>query len=47
LKEEAPFYDLKIELAQDFTKLSFVEIVKSNLKAEKDSLELKTIGEPK
>ncbi len=47
LKEEAPFYDLKIELAQDFTKLSFVEIVKSNLKVEKDSLELKTIGEPK
>ena len=47
LKKEAPFYDLKIELAQDFTKLSFVEIVKSNLKAEKDSLEIKTIGEPK
>lgn len=47
LKEEAPFYDLKVELAQDFTKLAFVEIVKSNLKNEMDSLELKTIGEPK
>ncbi len=47
LREEAPFYDLKVELAQDFTRISFVEIVKSNLKSEKDSLELKTIGEPK
>jgi rod shape-determining protein MreC len=47
LKEEAPFYDIRIELAQDFTKLAFVEIVKSNLKPEKDSLELKTIGDPK
>ncbi len=47
LKEEAPFYDLTLELSQDFTKLSFVEIVKSNLKLEKDSLELKTIGDPK
>ena len=47
LKEEAPFYDLQVELAQDFTKLAFVEIVKSNLKSEKDSLEFKTIGEPK
>lgn len=47
LKEEAPFHDIKIELAQDFYKLSFVEIVKSNLKKEKDSLELKTIGDPK
>ena len=47
LKEEAPFYDLKLELSQDFTKLAFVEIVKSNLKLEKDSLELKTIGDPK
>ncbi len=47
LKEEAPFHDIKIELAQDFTKLAFVDIVKSNLKNEKDSLELKTIGDPK
>lgn len=47
LKEEAPFHEIKIELAQDFTKLAFVEIVKSNLKHEIDSLELKTIGDPK
>jgi rod shape-determining protein MreC len=47
LKEEALFWDIKMELAQDFAKLAFVEIVKSNMKAEKDSLELKTIGEPK
>jgi len=47
LKEEALFYDIKVELAQDFGKLAFVEIVKSNLKKERDSLEIKTIGEPK
>lgn len=47
LKEEAPFFDLKVELAQDFSSLAFVQIVKSSLKAEKDSLEVKTIGEPK
>ena len=47
LKEEALFYDIKVELAQDFGKLAFVEIVKSNLKNERDSLEIKTIGEPK
>jgi len=47
IREEAPFYDIRIELAQDFTKLAFVEIVKSNLKYEMDSLEVKTIGDPK
>ena len=47
LKEEALFYDIKIELAQDFGKLAFVEVIKSRLKKEKDSLEIKTIGEPK
>jgi rod shape-determining protein MreC len=47
LKEEAQFHTVKIALSQDFGKLAFVEIVKSNLKPEKDSLELKTIGEPK
>lgn len=47
LKEEAPFFDLKVELAQDFSSLAFVQIIKSNLKTEKDSLEVKTIGEPK
>jgi len=47
LGEEAPFYEIKVELAQDFAKLAFVEIIKSNLKSEKDSLELQTIGEVK
>jgi rod shape-determining protein MreC len=47
LKEEALFYDIKIELAQDFGKLAFVEVIKSNLKKEKDSLEQVTTGELK
>jgi len=47
LSEEAPFYEIRVELAQDFAKLAFVEIIRSNLKSEKDSLELKTIGEVK
>jgi rod shape-determining protein MreC len=42
LSEEAPFYELKVELAQDFTKLSFVEIVRSNMKQEMDSLKIST-----
>lgn len=47
LKEEALFWDIKVELAQDFSKLAFVSVVRNNLKHEKDSLEIKTIGEPK
>jgi rod shape-determining protein MreC len=47
LNEEAQFHTIKVALSQDFGKLSFVEVVKSHLKAEKDSLEQKTIGEPK
>ncbi len=47
LKEEALFYDIKVELAQDFGKLAFVEVVKNNMRLERDSLEIKTIGEPK
>jgi rod shape-determining protein MreC len=47
LREEAPFWEVKVELAQDFGRLAFVEIVRSYLKAEKDSLELSTIGEIK
>jgi hypothetical protein len=38
---------VKVELAQDFGRLAFVEIVRSYLKTEKDSLETKTIGEVK
>jgi len=44
LKEEALFYDIRVELAQDFRRLSFVKIVKSRRKAELDSLENSTIG---
>jgi rod shape-determining protein MreC len=47
LNEEAQFHSIKVELSQDFGKLSFVEIVKSNLKQERDSLEQLTIGKTK
>lgn len=47
LKEETPFWDIRLELSQDFGRLAFVEIVKSRLKNEKDSLEQITIGDPK
>jgi rod shape-determining protein MreC len=39
LSEEAPFYDLQVKLSQDFRRLSYVVVVKSNLKHELDSLE--------
>lgn len=39
LPEEAPFYELKVKLTQDFRKLSFVSVIKSNLYHEIDSLE--------
>ena len=39
LKEEALFYDLTVKLSQDFRRLSFVTIVKSQLKHEQDSVE--------
>jgi rod shape-determining protein MreC len=41
LPEEAPFYELKVKLMQDFRKLSFVSVIKSNLYHEIDSLEQK------
>ena len=47
LGPEAQFYDIKVALAQDFNRLSYVEIVKSNMVTEKDSLEQATIGNPK
>ncbi len=47
LKKEALFYDIRVELAQDFRRLSFVKIVRSKLKSEVDSLETVTIGSPK
>jgi rod shape-determining protein MreC len=44
LKKEALFFDLKVELAQDFRRLSYVKVVKSQLKHELDSLERITSG---
>jgi rod shape-determining protein MreC len=45
LRSEAPFYDVKVELGQDFGKLAFVEVIKNRLKKEKDSLERSTVGD--
>ncbi len=45
LKKEALFYNIRVELAQDFRMLSFVKVVKSELKQELDSLERVTIIE--
>ncbi|HEX5170091.1 MAG TPA: rod shape-determining protein MreC [Cyclobacteriaceae bacterium] len=39
LNDAALFYNLKVKLSQDFRQLTFVAVVKSNLKAEQDSLE--------
>lgn len=47
LNEEAMFWDVRIELAQDFGKLAFVDVIRSKLKRERDSLELATTGEIK
>jgi rod shape-determining protein MreC len=40
LSKEAPFHEIRVKLAQDFRKLSFVAVVKSSLLNEADSLEL-------
>ncbi|MDN5203490.1 rod shape-determining protein MreC [Fulvivirgaceae bacterium BMA10] len=42
IKENATFYDIKVALSTDFSSLSYVYIVKNNLKVEKDSLEIAT-----
>lgn len=47
LSESDQFHEIDVELAQDFGKLAYVQVVKSRLKKEKDSLEHMTIGEPK
>ena len=44
LRDEALFYDLKVKLSQDFRKISFVTIVKSNMQPEQDSLEQAVIN---
>ena len=41
LRDGAPFYDLKVKLSQDFRRLTYVTVVKSNLLPELDSLEQK------
>jgi rod shape-determining protein MreC len=38
-QNETLFYDVKVKLSQDFRKLSYVEVVRSHLKHEQDSLE--------
>jgi rod shape-determining protein MreC len=37
---ETLFYDLSVKLFQDFRKLSYVEVVRSHLKHEQDSIEM-------
>jgi len=39
LRDEALWYELKVKLSQDFRKLAFVTIVKSQMKHEQDSIE--------
>ena len=39
LKEDKNFNDIKVKLENDFTKLSFVYVIKNKLKIEKDSIE--------
>jgi rod shape-determining protein MreC len=38
-QNETLFYDLTVKLSQDFRKLSYVEVVRSHLKHEQDSIE--------
>jgi len=45
LKKEAQFYDIQVELAQDFRRLAYVKVIKSRLKQELDSLEQATFGD--
>ncbi len=45
LKDEAPFYDIKVTLGLDFANLAFVDVIKSRLKKERDSVEQITFGE--
>ncbi|MBS1486618.1 MAG: rod shape-determining protein MreC [Bacteroidetes bacterium] len=47
LKDEAMFYDISVEVGQDFSKLSYVQIINDRLKKERDSLEVHTTGEIK
>lgn len=40
LKDDQNFYDITVRLQNDYTKLSFLYIIKNKLKAEKDSIEV-------
>jgi rod shape-determining protein MreC len=46
-QDETLFYNLKVKLSQDFRKLSYVEVVRSHLKQEQDSLEMPFMEEAK
>ena len=39
LKDEALFYDIELKLSQDFRRLTYLAVIKSNLKQELDSLQ--------
>ena len=43
LKPDALFWDIQVELAQDFTKLQYVEVIKSLMKPEMDSIQQITL----
>jgi rod shape-determining protein MreC len=38
-KDETLYYDITVKLSQDFRKLSYVEVIRSHLRHERDSLE--------
>lgn len=40
LKDDSPFYDIKIDLSGDLNRLSYVYLIKNNLKVELDSVQL-------
>lgn len=46
-KDEKMYYDLTVKLSQDFRKLSYVEVVRSFLRHERDSLETHFFEEPR
>jgi len=45
LREDATFYDIRIDLSTEFHRLSYVYVLRNNFKAEKDSLEVNSITE--
>ncbi len=44
LKPDGQFYDIRVRLTPDFSRISFVQIVRSGLKSEQDSLEYSVVG---